>query len=516
MDNARRSGSLLGLTLLLFLCVIAGLRAANAKEDRWYVYQDAGATGVNHGIWSNYMPENGGKMVVLEEANPEQPYAGSTSLMVGVRFQYPWWCGIVVMSAPHAWGTQPETPAFDLSRATKLVFHARGDKGGEQIQVKVGIAGGNTYGDAAPLPFDTGWIRLSKDWQRYELAVDGASLERVITPFVLITNRAHNPNGRLLIYLDEIYFTMGDEPAANPRAAAPAPAAFPFLQYLTTAKPAPALVAFNPSGFDPRRPPSGLPYPEAEVRGDLASLRPAFDGLVLYSYRADVTPGILKAAADLAYRAVLLGLWDPKDKAEIAGVARLIEAYHDKLVLGLIVGNEGIIDNRYTYDDLDAAVRRLAALSPASEQVPLATSEPSGDYGFERLRRFGAFLAPNIHPAIDQTALDPGAAARWVIHQAATLARVAGKPVLVKETGMPGGGGDWFTPERQRDFWQAYLDGGRLIPVSATWVSLAAAFEAFDVTWKAEKTETPFEGHWGLLSPDRQPYPAFEVWRLRK
>lgn len=197
-------------------------------------------------------------------------------------------------------------------------------------------------------------------------------------------------------------------------------------------------------------------------------------------------------------------------------MARLIEAYHDKLVLGLIVGNEGIIDNRYTYDDLDAAVRRLAALSPASEQVPLATSEPSGDYGFERLRRFGAFLAPNIHPAIDQTALDPGAAARWVIHQAATLARVAGKPVLVKETGMPGGGGDWFTPERQRDFWQAYLDGGRLIPVSATWVSLAAAFEAFDATWKAEKTETPFEGHWGLLSPDRQPYPAFEVWRLRK
>src|SRR5512132_2116882 len=100
MNNARCfAGSLLGLTLLLFLSVTAGPRVANAKEDRWYVYQDAGAMGANHGVWSDYMPENGGKMVVLEEAHPEQPYAGSTSLMVGVRFQHPpWWCGIVVMS----------------------------------------------------------------------------------------------------------------------------------------------------------------------------------------------------------------------------------------------------------------------------------------------------------------------------------------------------------------------------------------------------------------------------------
>jgi exo-beta-1,3-glucanase (GH17 family) len=503
------------LTLALVLGLVAGPRAANAGEERWYVYQDAGPAGGNHGVWGNYMPENGGKMVVLEEAEPDQPFAGATSVMVGVRFQHPWWCGVVVMGAPHAWGTRPDTPAFDLSRATKLVFHARGERGGEQIQIKVGIAGGSPYGDSALLPFDSGWIRLSKEWRRYELPVDGAALGRVITPFVLITNRAHNPDGRLLIYLDEIYFGMDAAPAATP-VAARGQADSAFFRYLSTAKPAPALVAFNPSGFDPRRPPSASPYPEAELRQDLAALRPAFDGLVLYSYREDVTPGIVKVAAELGYRAILLGLWDPKDEAEIAGLARLIEAWHDKLALGLVVGNEGIIDNRYTYDDLDAAVRRLRALSPASARVPFTTSEPSGDYGLERLRRFGAFLAPNIHPAIDQNALAPAAAARWVSRQAATLARVAGKPVLIKETGVPSGGGAGFTPERQQEFWRAYLEGGRIVPTGVTWLSHAAAFEAFDAPWKAEKTETPFEGRWGLLRSDRQPYPAFEVWRRRE
>ena len=386
----------------------------------------------------------------------------------------------------------------------------------KSIQVKVGITGGNPYGDSTPLPFDTGWIQLTREWRRYELPLDGAALNRVISPFVLITNRAHNPAGKALIYLDEIYFVTDAKLADKPRKVLPAPEDFAFFRYLTAGKPTPALVAFNPSGFHPWRPPGVLPYPEVELRQDLAVLRPAFDGLVLYSYREDLTPGIVKAAAELGYRAVLLGLWDPKDEAEFTGIAQLIEAWHEKLALGLIVGNEGIIDNRYTYDDLDAAVRRLKALLPASARVPVATSEPIGDYGFERLRRFGDFLAPNIHPAIDQTALDPGAAARWVSQQAAVLARVAGKPVLIKETGIPGGGGAGFTPERQRDFWQSYLDDGRLAPVNGTWVSRAAAFEAFDAPWKAEKTAAPFEGRWGLMSPARRPYPAFEVWRRRE
>jgi exo-beta-1,3-glucanase (GH17 family) len=490
------------------------------QENRWYVYHDADTRDDNHGFWNNYMPESGGRMIVIEEADRAAPYSGATSLMIGVRFEHPWWCGIVVTSAPSAWGTAPNTPAFDLGRATKLVFHARGEMGGEAIQVKVAIAGGNPYGDSAQMPFDTGWIRLEKEWRRYELPVDGTMLGRVITPFVLVTNRAHNPSGHLKINLDDIYFELGEPRKPEPETHPAAPLAHAtFFQYLVRSDQQPALVAFNPSVFDPRLPEGGAAYPAAAVRADLASLRPAFDGLVLYSYREDVTPQILQAASELGYRAVLLGIWDPTSVAETEGVARLTERYYGTLALAVVIGNEGIIDHRYGYDDLDAAAERLRALLPAGVQVPLSTSEPIGDYGFSRLRQFGSFLAPNIHPAIDRTTLDPAGAAAWVRDRAATLARVAGKPVLVKETGIPNGGGIGFTPARQRDFWQAYLDGGRLVPVPAAseaWVSFAAAFEAFDAPWKAEKTETPFEGRWGLLTQDRRPYPAYDVWDRRE
>ena len=68
------------------------------------------------------------------------------------------------------------------------------------------IAGDAPYGDSAPLPFDTGWLSLTPDWRTYELAVDGETLQRVVTPFAVIANRPHNPAGRATVYLDGIRF----------------------------------------------------------------------------------------------------------------------------------------------------------------------------------------------------------------------------------------------------------------------------------------------------------------------
>ena len=129
------------------------------------------------------------------------------------------------------------------------------------------------------------------------------------------------------------------------------------------------------------------------------------------------------------------------------------------------------------------------------------------------LLKFGEFLAPNIHPAVDQEKVEPNSAAEWVRKRGLALAKAGKKPVLVKETGIPNGGLPGYTPQLQQAFWTAYLQNGRLLKVEGgVWVSLAAAFEAFDMPWKAEQSGLPIEGHWGLLNSKRTPYPAFDVW----
>lgn len=304
--------------------------------------------------------------------------------------------------------------------------------------------------------------------------------------------------------------------------AAPAGDVPPFLTYLaSTAAPA-TLIAYNPSGYDPRRPLPADGYPAEEIRADLAALRPGFDGLVLYAYQPGLTPVIVAAAADLGYRAVLLGIWDPKSAVERDGVARLARQYGHRLALAVVIGNEGINDNRYDLADLRAAADDLTHRLAAGDHLPVTTSEPAGDYGWAPLRAFGDFLAPNIHPALDRHDLAPDAAAAWVRRKALAIGRAADRPVLVKETGAPHGGAPSFSVESQRGFWAAYTGPGLIALADssadssarspAPRVSFAAAFEAFDAPWKAETLASPLEGQWGLLSVERTPYPAFMVW----
>jgi hypothetical protein len=70
------------------------------------------------------------------------------------------------------------------------------------------------------------------------------------------------------------------------------------------------------------------------------------------------------------------------------------------------------------------------------------------------------------------------------------------------------------SPERQRAFWGEWLAQGRLMPGDQLrpFVSFAAAFEAFDAPWKAVQLSNPIEGRWGLMSVERQAYPAFRAW----
>jgi exo-beta-1,3-glucanase (GH17 family) len=288
---------------------------------------------------------------------------------------------------------------------------------------------------------------------------------------------------------------------------------FPFFHYLTS-RPTPTLIAYAPSELDPRQEANQRKLATSSIRSDLKALRGAFDGLVLYGYHEACTPRILAVAKDLKYRGVLLGVWDPKSAAEVDGVAALVRQFQNDFALGILVGNEGITFKRYEAEDVLAAAARLKTKIPKT--IPVSTSEPLAGSKTVFVLGFGDFLAPNIHPVFDRPQLGPGQAAAWVRQEAARLAEKAKKPVLLKETGLPHGGKDSFTPARQKEFWSAYLKPGvvsRSKGLLRVWVFHGVAFEGFDLPWKAAESRLPIEQYWGLLSKDRRPYPALGVWK---
>lgn len=283
-----------------------------------------------------------------------------------------------------------------------------------------------------------------------------------------------------------------------------------FQDYLRGSPPA-SLIAYTPSELDPRNPANQVRLTTSSLEKDLVALRPAFDGLVLYGYHEASTPRTLAVAQELGYRAVLLAIWDIKSTAEIDGVASLAQQYKDHLSLAIIVGNEGLTFARYEEADLKIAEQRLRFR--LGDTVPLTTTEPLVGYERPVVKAFGDFLCPNVHPVFDRSNLGPVEAAAWTREQAARLSKETGKFVVVKETGFPHAGKPQYTPGTQQAFWQAYLSTGRVTPVESAFTFHGVAFEAFDLPWKSEASGLEIEKSWGLLSSQRTPYPAFEIWK---
>jgi len=190
--------------VLAVLLALAGASRPARTDERLpvWIYREAGLTD-NRIAWTNVIPA--GAALTVNPAFREDPRAEATVLRLSINLQPTGWAGIVASTAPGYWGAEPG-PALDLREASALAFRAKGAAGGERIRVRVAVISDAAYGDSAPLPFDTGWITLTADWQEYRLAVDGRQLSRVVTPFALIANRQHNPSGQLTVLLDDIRF----------------------------------------------------------------------------------------------------------------------------------------------------------------------------------------------------------------------------------------------------------------------------------------------------------------------
>lgn len=147
-------------------------------------------------IPSGYMGE--ADAITMEPASNDNPQAGETCLKVTYGKADGW--GGVVWQHPHDdWGDKPG--GFDLTGAKRLVFHARGAKGGEVVNFGFG-----TLGDGKPFPDTFGLTKaltLTDEWKEYELKVEGKDLTRIKTGFLW---SAAAQGDQVVFFVDEVRY----------------------------------------------------------------------------------------------------------------------------------------------------------------------------------------------------------------------------------------------------------------------------------------------------------------------
>lgn len=243
---------------------------------------------------------------------------------------------------------------------------------------------------------------------------------------------------------------------------------------------------------------------ESGIRADLKLLRPYFNGLITYSSinGVEAVPAI---AHELGYRAVVMGIWDPRSEVEIQNVMQAARRY-PSLVAAVVVGNEGLYTRRYRAEDVRQTVQRIKREFPA---LAATTSEPFFLYFKKEYAGFFSsldLLMPNIHPIFEPWFKpgDPVAGVNMVLNLVGQFQGTYRLGLLIKETGVPSGpatGQDGYTPDRQAWFWSDLIARFPAAPDLAL-----ACFEAFDAPWKPATIGNEFPGDhateafWGFFT----------------
>lgn len=313
-----------------------------------------------------------------------------------------------------------------------------------------------------------------------------------------------------LVFLAAAFFAA---PALAAPVCAERKSAAPALARLQDAMAEGRFVAYQPTEL---RVWDGVPTraSEASIRDDLKALRPWFDGLVTYGAHSggELIPAI---AEELGYRAVIIGIWNPADEAEVAAALAAWKA-HPEIVAGVSIGNEMVFGRRGTWEGYAKAIERFRADAP---DLPLTVTEPFAVFLDDPAARSVLaeldFLAVNIHPVFEPW-FAGAPPFNWADFVVKASERLAGEafcgPVLVKETGVPTAPeAEGFTRENQAAFYKELM---RQLPPSRD--RAFAWFSAFDAPWRVYDESPvpgvhPEEGHWGLFREDRTPKPVMEA-----
>lgn len=144
--------------------------------------------------------------ITLNESWTENTHSKPTSIKISYsasKSQGEGWAGIYWQYPDKNWGDNPD--GRNLSGATKLTFWARGERGGEKSEFKVGGITTGNYPDSIRIPVSTGTIIMSNEWKQYSIDLINKDLSHVIGGFVWGANKQQCPYG-CTIYLDDIRY----------------------------------------------------------------------------------------------------------------------------------------------------------------------------------------------------------------------------------------------------------------------------------------------------------------------
>lgn len=242
-------------------------------------------------------------------------------------------------------------------------------------------------------------------------------------------------------------------------------------------------VDYSPSSWNPDQ---GIEPSSESIRQDLSVLRKAqFTGLVTYSAKGKLGNELLTIAKETGFQGVIVGIWDPANSDEVAAAKRSATS---AIVFGFCVGNEGLMEHRYSLDALEKAIRDIRETT----KKPVTTTEIIQRYD-SSLLTFVDWAFPNAHPYFAGI-LEPDRAVTWTRDAYAGLKGRTSMPVLLKEVGLPTAGDSKQSLSEQAQC--EYYDG--LAKTDAHFVY----FEAFDQRWK---THLSVEPHWGIYRSDGSP-----------
>ncbi|MEI8348670.1 MAG: hypothetical protein WCI77_00815 [Candidatus Omnitrophota bacterium] len=192
------------------------------NEFPFYVYKDGNAP-ENHFTASGLMGDFSD--LTIDLYNKENPYSGTSCIKIiyktGIS-RGSGWTGLYFQEPANNWGDVPA--GYDLRKATKLIFWAKGQVGGETINVfQVGGISGK-YGDTGAKSL--GPVTLTQEWKQYIIDlhyIDGSiiftkekwecwpfmePLSRIIGGFCWAASIAGNSGHGITFYLDEIRFEV--------------------------------------------------------------------------------------------------------------------------------------------------------------------------------------------------------------------------------------------------------------------------------------------------------------------